>query len=256
MIFSARAKIFLAFFFTSFFCCEVLISAGDKSPALPTEEIRNQLLAACVIIHCEGAQLYRRKPSLVRTTSGRVGIIQRLVKIDAAKFGTGIIVSSEGLILTNAHNILGLERVRVTIPGGEVVSGEIVRVVEQEDIAIISIKPPGELRPVAFADSGLLALGDTVYAVANPGGEGKICVPGEVIGLNKGLFWQDKGITLTNLIESDIWLTYGSSGGPLFNSEGKLVGMNVAGHLFAKKSSFAIPSNTVRELYYKYLAER
>jgi S1-C subfamily serine protease len=175
--------------------------------------------------------------------------------------GTGFVVSSEGLVLTNRH-VVSLACSRATEASTIILAQdnqsnafelEVLSIDPVDDIAILQIKnPPSDLKPVAFADSDQLRLGEQVITVGNVFGQLQNTVTqGIVSGLNRSLTSQgsdpctNSSISADSLIQTDAAINKGNSGGPMFNSRGQLIGMNTFGSSEGQSIGFALPSNTL-----------
>lgn len=140
--------------------------------------------------------------------------------------GTGFIVSSDGYILTNKHVVNGATQISVTI-GGKEYEASVVNSLSDNDIALLKIDAHG-LPTVMLGDSDKVGIGDTVYAIGCPAGVCGTITEGRVANL--GITSKtDEGTTLHNLIMSDLTTTHGSSGGPLLNDRGEVIGITTAG---------------------------
>ena len=159
--------------------------------------------------------------------------------------GSGVIISSDGYILTCAHVVSGASQITVTI-GDTDYTATVVGEDDTSDVAVLKIDATG-LTPATVGDSESLAVGDSVLAVGNPLGElGGTVTSGIVSALNRSVTIQGSSSTNTmSLIQMDASVSPGNSGGGLFNMNGELIGL-----VNAKSSSsdaeglgFAIPIN-------------
>ena len=159
--------------------------------------------------------------------------------------GSGVIISSDGYILTCAHVVSGASQITVTI-GDTDYTATVVGEDDTSDVAVLKIDATG-LTPATVGDSDSLSVGDSVLAVGNPLGElGGTVTSGIVSALNRSVTIQGTSSTNTmSLIQMDASVSPGNSGGGLFNMNGELIGL-----VNAKSSSsdaeglgFAIPIN-------------
>ncbi len=163
--------------------------------------------------------------------------------------GSGVIVTANGRILTNAHVVNGFDNIMVTLPDGSDVDAKVVGKDTKADLAVIQIKgnvPP--LKPIQFGDSSSLRLGDIVLAIGDGLDVGKSVSMGIVSAKGRG----GMGIEVyEDFIQTDATINPGNSGGALVNMKGELVGINTA---IASRSGgsqgigFAIPSNMARPI--------
>jgi S1-C subfamily serine protease len=150
-----------------------------------------------------------------------------------AAAGTGIVLTSDGEVLTNNHVIRGSTSVRVTIPQtGRSYTAKVVGYDVADDVALLQLNGASNLRTASLGDSTKLHVGDNVTATGNAGGTGKLSsATGRITGLGKTITAGDEqngSEQLTNLIETNADLQPGDSGGPLFDSSHHVIGMNTA----------------------------
>jgi len=165
--------------------------------------------------------------------------------------GTGFIISSDGLIVTNKHVVADtVAKYKVIIGKDEEV--EVVNIYRDpvNDLAILKVNKSG-LTPVELGDSDKLKVGQTVIAIGTALGEFRSTVTkGVISGLGRGIvagsgmFSSEK---LDNVIQTDAAINPGNSGGPLFDSRGKVIGVNVAVSQSGQSIGFALPINIVKE---------
>jgi serine protease Do len=136
--------------------------------------------------------------------------------------GSGVIVAP-GRILTNAHNLRG-EDVTVTFDDGRSQRGEVIGVDADGDLAVLGAET-GDADPIQFGDATGLATGSVVFALANPGGRGLRATLGLVSATDRS-FRAPRGRRFRGAIEHSAPLPRGSSGGPLVDADGRLVGVN------------------------------
>lgn len=165
--------------------------------------------------------------------------------------GTGIIVSADGLVLTNRHVIPeGVSRVNVVMADGTV--HEDVEVVDRDqlnDLAFLKIDGVDNLKAAALGDSSDMAVGDRVLAVGNALGEFTNTVTSGIIsGIGRPVVASDgtSSEQLQNLFQTDAAINPGNSGGPLINLQGEVIGVNTAVAGGAENIGFAIPINDVK----------
>jgi S1-C subfamily serine protease len=150
-----------------------------------------------------------------------------------AAAGTGMVLSSSGEILTNNHVIRGATTIKVVVPGtGRSYLAKVVGYDVTNDVAVLQAAGASNLKPIALGTSATLTVGQLVKAVGNAGGTGTLVKTiGQITGLSQTITVnEDTGgtATLRNLIETSATLQPGDSGGPLFSSAGKVIGMDSA----------------------------
>lgn len=169
--------------------------------------------------------------------------------------GSGFIVSSDGLIVTNRHVVEDEEaRYSVVLSDGTVYGVRVVDRDPQLDIAILAITelPNAKLSYVGFGDSENLQLGQTVIAIGNALAEFQNTVSlGVVSGIGRSIVASDlmgNAEQLNQVIQTDAAINPGNSGGPLLNLDGKVVGVNVATSRGADNIGFALPAHIVQQV--------
>ncbi len=166
--------------------------------------------------------------------------------------GTGFIISSDGMILTNRH-VVQYENINYTVilTNGEKYEAKVLAKDNVQDLAVLKIEPKeGELfNPLPLGDSDNLKIGQTVIAIGNALGEFQNSVSvGVVSGLARSIMASGAGMaeTLDQLIQTDAAINSGNSGGPLLNLSGEIIGINVAVASGAENIGFAIPINQAK----------
>jgi S1-C subfamily serine protease len=210
--------------------------------------------AGCLTVAAVGASLAFARSTGKPLGSGVVVIETNLAYQGGAAAGTGMVLSSSGQILTNNHVVRGATTIKVVVPGtGHTYSAKVVGYDVKDDVAVLQTRGAPALKTVSLGNSSRLAVGAAVVARGNAGGTGTLTnAPGTVSGLNRTITVNDDQSgteTLTGLIETDAPLQPGDSGGPLYASGLKVVGMNTAaatGNGFRFDSAtdaYAIPIN-------------
>ena len=161
--------------------------------------------------------------------------------------GTGVIVTSDGYVLTNNHVVEGADEVNVNLSGDRSFRAEVVGVDDKSDLAVLKIDA-GNLVPANLGDSDAMEVGEWVLAVGSPFGLAQTVTAGIVSAKGRA----DMGITdYEDFIQTDAAINPGNSGGPLVNLRGEVVGINTA---IASRTGgymgvgFAIPSNMARNV--------
>ena len=161
----------------------------------------------------------------------------------ATALGSGFIITKDGIVVTNNHVIQGAEDIIVSVNGSTEYKAKVIGTDPYMDLAVLQIQSDEKFIPVSFGDSDNARVGDWVIAIGNPFGFGGTVTSGIISSRNR-----DIGLTrYDDFIQTDASINQGNSGGPLFNLDGKVVGINTA--IIAPGSSgsigigFAIPSN-------------
>ena len=176
-------------------------------------------------------------PSVVTITSRNNSLSN-----NKSGFGSGVIFSDDGYIVTNLHIISG-QNIDVTLHNGNNYNASIIGVDKNTDIAVLKISSSEELNAINFANSDNLKTGDRVLAIGNPYGIG-LSVSNGIISASG----RDYGNPYLQLIQTDAAINPGNSGGALINENGNLIGIN--SKIFSRTGAyqgigFAIPSNLV-----------
>lgn len=165
--------------------------------------------------------------------------------------GSGIVVSPDGYIITSLHVVENAGTVTATLQDGRSFVGNIVAKDRFSDLALIKVPTTG-LVPVKFGNAEGLRPGDWVVAIGNPFGLGHTVTHGLVSGLQREAKGFEKSFGArtgaVRFIQTDAPINPGSSGGPLINLRGEVVGVNTFIRDDAQNIGFAIPSNVVREV--------
>ncbi len=172
----------------------------------------------------------------------------------ATSAGSGFVVSDNGYIVTNYHVIDGAQTIKVTFYDGSEYEATYVGGEESNDVAVLKIDASG-LTPVVLGDSDTLNVGETVSTIGNALGTLSFSqTSGAVSGLGRSVTYSDGSII--NMIQTDCTINSGNSGGPLFDSYGRVVGITSAKYSGSSSSSgaaienigFAIPINDVKNI--------
>ncbi|BEV44918.1 Do family serine endopeptidase [Afipia carboxidovorans] len=159
--------------------------------------------------------------------------------------GSGFIIDTDGFVVTNNHVIADADEINVILNDGSKIKAELIGRDKKSDLAVLKFQPPEKkLTAVKFGDSDKLRLGEWVVAIGNPFSLGGTVTAGIVSARNRDI---NSG-PYDNYIQTDAAINRGNSGGPLFNLEGEVVGVNTA--IISPSGGsigigFAVPSNTV-----------
>jgi S1-C subfamily serine protease len=155
--------------------------------------------------------------------------------------GSGFIISSDGYIITNNHVIENTTSVKVVFADGLELTSSVIGADPSTDIAVIKVFD-GELNTLQLADSGMIEPGQIAIAIGNPLGLQHTVTAGVVSATGRSLR-ATNGRLIDDIIQTDAALNPGNSGGPLLNSEGKVIGVNTAVISSAQGLCFAVSSN-------------
>src|SRR5450631_1924219 len=158
--------------------------------------------------------------------------------------GSGFIIDASGLVVTNNHVISDADEISVILNDGSILKAEIVGRDTKTDLALLRVKPVKPLKAVKFGDSDKLRLGEWVIAIGNPFSLGGTVTAGIVSARNRDI----QSGPYDNYIQTDAAINRGNSGGPLFNLNGEVIGVNTA--IISPSGGsigigFSVPSKTV-----------
>lgn len=173
----------------------------------------------------------RSKPAIVRVEVGR------------DRMGTGFVIDGAGIIATNLHVVFGAETINVrTLDGTELPVTQIIAVDPNHDLALIAVEPKTPMPALALGDSDQVAAGDPVLAIGNPLGVLDYTVSDGLISSVREVGPDVK------LLQISAPISQGSSGGPLFNPFGEVIGVSTAIFTEGQNLNFGVPSNYVKAL--------
>jgi serine protease Do len=160
----------------------------------------------------------------------------------SAALGSGFIIGEKGIVITNNHVIQDAEDIMVRVNGDKEYKAKVIGADPLSDIAVLQIISNEEFIPVKFGDSDKARIGDWVIAIGNPYGQGGTVTSGIISARNRSI-----GLSrYEDYIQTDASINSGNSGGPLFDMNGDVIGINTA--ILGKGGSigigFSIPSNS------------
>jgi putative serine protease PepD len=168
--------------------------------------------------------------------------------------GTGFVIDERGTIVTNAHVVGEAGRASVRFgDSGAAVDAQVLGSDPSTDLAVLRVDPArvGTIRPLTFADSDAVRVGDEVVAIGHPFGLDRTATAGIVSGLGREIE-SPNGFSIDEVIQTDAAINPGNSGGPLVDARGRVVGVNSQIATGAGGGNvgvgFAVPSNTAREV--------
>jgi S1-C subfamily serine protease len=206
------------------------------------------VVAAAIVA---GLALATTRPAPIGT--GVVVIDTNLAYQGAQAAGTGMVLTSSGVVLTNNHVIRDATAIRVVVPTtGRSFTAKVVGYDASDDVAILQASGASNLKTIPLGDSSTLNAGQSVQALGNAGGTGSLRpASGTVTGVDRAITVSDDqggSESLKGMIETNAEVQPGDSGGPLMNAAGQVVGMDTAasvgnGFEAATSDGYAIPIN-------------
>jgi len=157
--------------------------------------------------------------------------------------GSGFVIDAEGIVITNNHVIDGADEITVVFNNGDKLKAELIGKDPKTDLAVLKVKPEKPLKAVKFGNSDAIRLGQWVVAIGNPFSLGGTVTAGIISARNRDI---NSG-PYDNYIQTDAAINRGNSGGPLFNLDGEVIGVNTA--IISPSGGsigigFAVPANT------------
>ena len=164
----------------------------------------------------------------------------------SSALGSGFIIDEKGIVVTNNHVIEGAEDIVVQVNGEKKFKAKVIGADPLSDIAVLQIETKEKFTPVKFGDSDKARIGDWVIAIGNPFGLGGTVTSGIISARNRSI-----GLTrYEDYIQTDASINSGNSGGPLFDMNGDVIGINTAilGRSGNVGIGFSIPSNSAKQV--------
>jgi S1-C subfamily serine protease len=217
------------------------------------------VLIAAVVVAAVVAGLTRAKTQSTAVGSGVVVIETNLAYQGGQAAGTGMVLTSSGEILTNNHVIRGATDIKVVVPNtGQSYTAQVVGYDVSHDVAVLRASGASNLKTISQGDSASVNPGQSVQAVGNAGGTGRLSfASGTVTNVDRAItVGDDQGgsESLSGLIETDAAVRPGDSGGPLLNSSGQVIGMDTAASVSndvaqtTTNDGYAIPINNAMSI--------
>jgi putative serine protease PepD len=171
--------------------------------------------------------------------------------------GSGFVYDTKGHLITNAHVVQGATAVKVLFADGSTYAAKVVGTDANSDLAVIRIvASPSQLQPLTLGDSSRVRVGDEVVAAGSPFGLASTITTGIVSALNREITSPD-GTPIEGAIQTDAAINHGNSGGPLFDAQGRVIGVNSQIESDSGGNDgvgFAVPSNTVASIVPQLIA--
>jgi S1-C subfamily serine protease len=215
-----------------------------SAPAAVTRSTSTSSVAQAQTPTSAAAIYQQAAPGVVTITTEVAGRFGRV----GEGTGSGIVLDTNGDILTNAHVIAGANQIQVTFNDGRTLAATLVNSNTSADLAVVRVSAAAaSLHPLTLGNSDNVQVGDQVYAIGAPFGISDSMTAGIVSGLNR----HNAASGLSGLIQTDAPINPGNSGGALLNTQGQVIGINdsiespIAGNVGV---GFAIPVNLVKQM--------
>ena len=234
----------------------VLIAGGGGTGAFLAESYLNGGPAAAAAVTSTITETSDLAPVVAKVAPSVVTVL-----VDSARsssLGSGVVLSADGLILTNNHVVAADGTVSVRLAGGQTVPASVVAIDATHDLALVRATGLSGLTPATFATGTTVAVGDTVLAFGAPLGLEGTVTAGIVSALDRSVDTGDE--KLTGLLQTDAAINQGNSGGALVDTSGRVIGVNVAIATTGDSSGsvgvgFAIPADTVTDVVSRLRAQ-
>ena len=237
-------------FFTLIFTLSFSIQSNSKTVPASFVDLAERLMPSVVNISSTQTVVTNTNPSLpfqfppgspLEDMFKEFGTPQER---QSAALGSGFIIDESGIVVTNNHVIQGAEDIIVRVKGDEEFKAKVLGADPLMDIAVLQLETDEKFIPVSFGDSDKARIGDWVIAIGNPFGLGGTVTSGIISARNRSI-----GLSrYEDFIQTDASINSGNSGGPLFDLEGNVIGINTA--ILGRNGSigigFSIPSNSAK----------
>jgi S1-C subfamily serine protease len=207
-------------------------------------------------------QIYERSaPAVVQITSTLAGGTSPdgFATPASQALGSGFVTDKDGHIVTNFHVVENAEKIQVSFSNHETVDATLVGSDPATDLAVLKVElPASALAPLGLADSDRVEVGEPVVAIGNPFGLERTVTAGIVSAVQRNVT-SPSGSTIDHIIQTDAPINHGNSGGPLLDSQGRVIGVNSQIETGGSGDGnvgigFAVPSNTVKTVVAQLLA--
>ncbi|MCU0666475.1 MAG: trypsin-like peptidase domain-containing protein [Candidatus Omnitrophica bacterium] len=195
---------------------------------------------AFAVIHTAKAEAELSAASIYKNSLDSVVLIGTLTS-KSTTFGSGFLATRDGILITNLHVVNNAKKVVVKLKGKEYANVKLLAYDEIKDIAILKIRG-NNFKALPLADSSSVKIGDRVFALGNPLGLEDTFSDGMVSSVRK----VNEGFKVFQITTP---VSNGSSGGPLFNTKGQVIGITTASRLDGQNINFALPINYARKLF-------
>ena len=236
-----------------------LFSGWEFSHNSSSASTTTKAVATSTASTSNGTSIQSQQEAAIATIEPSV-VELKVTTAQGGQIGSGVIIDSNGDIVTNNHVVSGEKSIEVLLSNGNTEQGQLIGTNAADDLAVVRIAPFAHMTVAQLGDSSKLVVGQEVMAVGNPLGITETATQGIVSALNRSVT-ESAGTTLSQAIQTDAALNPGNSGGALVNLQGQLIGIPTLGavntetNTTANGVSFAIPSNVVKTVVQQILQQ-
>jgi putative serine protease PepD len=236
-----------------------LFSGWEFSHNSSSASTTTKAVATSTASTSNGTSIQSQQEAAIATIEPSV-VELKVTTAQGGQIGSGVIIDSNGDIVTNNHVVSGEQSIEVLLSNGNTEQGQLIGTNAANDLAVVRIAPFAHMTVAQLGDSSKLVVGQEVMAVGNPLGITETATQGIVSALNRSVT-ESAGTTLSQAIQTDAALNPGNSGGALVNLQGQLIGIPTLGavntetNTTANGVSFAIPSNVVKTVVQQILQQ-
>jgi serine protease Do len=234
------------------FWAAAVFFSGFLAAATPPVR-RNEVVAVVekvspAVVNISAEQTVRRQPTIFDQFFGDFQFNSPR-RYKTRSLGSGVLINTSGVILTNDHVVSGASKIVATTKSGQEYECDVVGSDRDNDVAALRIKGPhGALPVLAMGNSADILIGETVIAIGNPFGLSNTVTAGVVSALGRTVPEENSQRVFTDFIQTDASINPGNSGGPLVNIDGQMIGINTAIVGGASGIGFAIPIDRARRI--------
>ncbi len=214
----------------------VLFGSTARADAQSLSGIYKQVNHAVVALHTVEKQMSPKKPEGLVSAEG---------------LGSGVLVSADGKVLTAAHVVHTADTVKVEFWNGQIIPARVIASAPEADVALLQLdKVPDDVSPVDLGDSDQVEIGEEVFVIGNPYGLGRTLTAGYVSARHRSRNDIDSRTSL-EMLQTDAAINMGNSGGPMFDMDGRVVG--IASRILSQSGGFeglgfVVTSNLAKRL--------
>lgn len=238
------------------FCGIAACRLACAQDSIISEMIETQ--KAVVEVLAQNSDVFKgpQRASAIDPKSGRIVVTRKISQRSYNRSGAGVIIHPSGIIATNAHTGHKAQTIKITLNTGETFFAQPVKIANDIDLLLLKINTNNPLPYVEIANSDQIALHDEVITIGSSPLLKDTISGGNVIGIGVNRKLKHSGKPRTDLIQTTVNLYHGDSGGPLFDRHGRLIGLMTADEGATDHSSFAIPSNRIKQYLIEYLKSK